>query len=159
STLPRTARAAIPAGCTWAARFMLLILPVAKRKRRGRSPVSRAPSSTSPFCRLNDYPRGAPSPVAPLPFSHRSHAPRSGRQPMRPLLSVARERRLLQSAVLLAALIPICAGLMGVNGGLAAIDAAARWTLNGDSHVRYLSGLIFAIGVGFLSTVPGIEAC
>jgi len=78
---------------------------------------------------------------------------------MRPLLSVARERRLLQAAVLLAALIPICAGLMGVNGGLAAIDAAARWTLNGDSHVRYLSGLIFAIGVGFLSTVPGIEAC
>ncbi|HEU0059064.1 MAG TPA: DUF4345 domain-containing protein [Hyphomicrobiaceae bacterium] len=78
---------------------------------------------------------------------------------MRPLLSLARERRLLQSAVTVAALIPIGAGLAGVNGGLAAFDAAARWSLNGDSHVRYLSGLIFAIGAGFLTTVPAIEAC
>jgi len=78
---------------------------------------------------------------------------------MRPLLSFARERRLLQSAVTLAAFIPILAGLAGVNGGLSAFDASARWSLNGDSHVRYLSGLIFAIGVGFLTTVPAIEAC
>ncbi len=78
---------------------------------------------------------------------------------MRPLLSLARERRLLQSAVTLAACIPILAGLAGVNGGLGALDASARWSLNGDSHVRYLSGLIFAIGVGFLTTVPAIEAC
>ena len=78
---------------------------------------------------------------------------------MRPLLSLARERRLLQSAVTLAACIPILAGLAGVNGGLGAFDALACWSLNGDSHVRYLSGLIFAIGIGFLTTVPTIEAC
>jgi len=78
---------------------------------------------------------------------------------MRLLLSPARERRLLQSAVTVAALIPILAGLAGVGGGLGAFDASARWSLNGDSHVRYLSGLIFAIGVGFLTTVPAIEAC
>jgi hypothetical protein len=78
---------------------------------------------------------------------------------MRPTLSLARERRLLQSAVTVAAILPILAGLAGVNGGLSALDAAARWSLNGDSHVRYLSGLIFAIGVGFLTTVPAIEAC
>jgi hypothetical protein len=27
-----------------------------------------------------------------------------------------------------------------------------------DSHFRYLSGLLFAIGVGFASTIPRIEA-
>lgn len=78
---------------------------------------------------------------------------------MPPLLSLARERRLLQSAVTVAAIVPILAGLTGVNGGLSGLDATASWSLNGDSHVRYLSGVIFAIGVGFLTTVPGIEAC
>lgn len=75
------------------------------------------------------------------------------------LLNPVRERRLLQSAVTVAAVLPILAGLAGVNGGLSAVDAAAPWSLNGDSHVRYLSGVIFAIGVGFLTTVPAIEAC
>jgi hypothetical protein len=75
------------------------------------------------------------------------------------LLTPVRERRLLQSAVTVAALLPILAGLAGVNGGLSGVDAAARWSLNGDSHVRYLSGMIVAIGVGFLTTVPAIEAC
>jgi Domain of unknown function (DUF4345) len=78
---------------------------------------------------------------------------------MPPLLSLARERRLLQSAVAVAAILPILAGLAGVNGGLSAFDAAAHWSLNGDSHMRYLSGVIFAVGVGFLTTVPAIETC
>jgi hypothetical protein len=73
-------------------------------------------------------------------------------------LSPANERRLLQITVTLAALIPILVGLAGIAGGLGALDAAAGWSLNGDSHVRYLSGLVLAIGVAFWSTVPTIEA-
>ena len=81
-----------------------------------------------------------------------SHAARSGLQPMGPLLTLAGERRLLQC------LVPILVGLSGINGGLSAFDPYARWSLNGDSHVRYLSGLILAIGVGFWTTVPAIES-
>ena len=72
--------------------------------------------------------------------------------------SESAERRLLQAAVALCALIPILAGLAGVLCGLRAFDRHAGWSLTGDSHVRYLSGLILAIGLGFWSTVPGIEA-
>ena len=67
------------------------------------------------------------------------------------------ERRLLQGTVTVAALIPILVGLAGIVAGLGAFDASAGATLNGDSHVRYLSGLIFAIGIAFWSTVPAIE--
>jgi hypothetical protein len=73
-------------------------------------------------------------------------------------LSTARERRLLQSTVTLAASVPVLVGLAGIVGGLGAVDAAAGWSLNGDSHVRYLSGLMLAVGVAFWSTVPSIEA-
>jgi hypothetical protein len=67
------------------------------------------------------------------------------------------ERRLLQAAVALAALVPILAGLRGVVLGLDTFGTHARLSLTGDSHVRYLSGLILAIGVGFWSAIPRIE--
>jgi hypothetical protein len=75
-----------------------------------------------------------------------------------PILSLTRERRLLQTAVGILALVPIGAGLVGVLGGMAALDQHLAPSLAGDSHERYLSGLLLAIGVGYWSTVPHIEA-
>lgn len=69
----------------------------------------------------------------------------------------AAERRLLQAAVVLAALVPVLAGLHGVLLGLDTFGTHARLSLTGDSHVRYLSGLVLAIGVGFWSTVHRIH--
>jgi len=77
---------------------------------------------------------------------------------MSPRLSAGGERRLLQISISLAASIPVLVGLAGLAGGLSAVDTAAGWSLDGDSHVRYLSGLLLAIGLAFLSTVPSIEA-
>ncbi len=67
-------------------------------------------------------------------------------------------RRLLQAAVGVLALVPILAGLGGMISGVgltggSVVDLAGRAT---DSQYRYLSGLLFAIGVGFWSTVPDL---
>ena len=67
------------------------------------------------------------------------------------------ERRLLQVVVALAALVPVLSGLWGVVLGLDTFGAHARLSLTGDSHVRYLSGLILAIGLAYWSTLPRIE--
>jgi len=72
-------------------------------------------------------------------------------------LSPARERRLLQSSVAALALVPVMAGAGGVFCGLGALGLKVDLSLAGDSHVRYLSGLILAIGLGFWTTVPRIE--
>jgi hypothetical protein len=66
------------------------------------------------------------------------------------------EKRLLQGAVAVAALVPVTAGIAGI------LDSAGLLRLGGisaaaDSHLRYLSGLLLAIGLGFWSTIPGIE--
>lgn len=68
-----------------------------------------------------------------------------------------RERRLLQRVVAMAALVPAAAGLYGVVFG-PALTGDATLGLSGDSHYRYLSGLLFGIGLLFWSCVPGIEA-
>lgn len=88
--------------------------------------------------------------------------PRAGRyfQPellMTTGLSANTERRLLQGAVLVFALIPISAGVMGVLYGPLAFDNSAVTNLSVDSHTRYLSGLLLAIGLAFWSTIPTIE--
>jgi hypothetical protein len=59
----------------------------------------------------------------------------------------------LQVCVALGGFVPVGAGLAGVIMGprLAAAIAAL------DSHFRYLSGLLLAIGIAFWSTIPGIE--
>lgn len=74
-----------------------------------------------------------------------------------PRLSTLSERRLLQSSVAVLALVPVLAGAAGVVFGLGAFGVHDDLPLGGDSHVRYLSGLVLAIGLGFWSTVPGIE--
>lgn len=66
------------------------------------------------------------------------------------------ERRLLQTAVALGSLVPIGAGAAGVILGPAMVDAGGA-PVAADSHYRYLSGLLLAIGVAFATTVPGIE--
>jgi hypothetical protein len=74
------------------------------------------------------------------------------------MLSPARERRFLQAAVILLALVPVLAGIAGVVYGLRIFDMHAGVSRDGDSQVRYLSGLLVAIGLGFWSTVPSIDA-
>jgi hypothetical protein len=66
-----------------------------------------------------------------------------------------RERRYLQRTVSLLALVPAAAGLFGVIFGPALTGDTV--SVSADSHFRFLSALLLAIGVVFLSTVPGIE--
>jgi hypothetical protein len=66
------------------------------------------------------------------------------------------EIRLLQVCVALGGLVPVGAGLIGVLFGLAMVPDGAIG-VSSDSHFRYLSGLLFAIGLGFWSTVSDIE--
>jgi hypothetical protein len=65
------------------------------------------------------------------------------------------ERRLLQISVAIAGLVPVAGGIAGVLWGPAALGEAALSPF--DSHFRYLSGLLAAIGVAYWTTVPDIE--
>ncbi len=56
---------------------------------------------------------------------------------------------------MVACLVPLSAGGAGMILGTSMLSHDADPSL--DSHFRYLSGLLFAIGLGFLSTVPNIE--
>ncbi|MFC4171654.1 DUF4345 domain-containing protein [Microvirga sp. GCM10011540] len=66
-----------------------------------------------------------------------------------------RERKLLQQTVALAAIIPAATGLYGILFGQALTGDAV--SISAESHFRFLSGLLFGIGLCFWSTVPGIE--
>jgi hypothetical protein len=69
------------------------------------------------------------------------------------------ERRLLQLAVALGCSVPLLAGGAGMIEGpsmLRGVGSAVPPDL--DSHFRYLSGLLFAVGLGFASCIPRIEA-
>lgn len=73
-------------------------------------------------------------------------------------IAPTRERRLLQAAVALACVVPVSAGLAGLATGTGLIPGAAG-PVDLDSHLRYLSGLLLAIGLAFLGCLPKIEAC
>ncbi len=75
--------------------------------------------------------------------------------PIRRLMNPAVERRALQVAVAAAGLIPVLGGLLGARFGAAMLGGGGD--LGFDSHYRYLSGLLFAIGLAFWSTIPKIE--
>ncbi|MEI7711613.1 MAG: DUF4345 domain-containing protein [Rhodospirillales bacterium] len=64
------------------------------------------------------------------------------------------ERRLLQAAVLLAGIVPVSAGTAGIFLGA---GLAGGGSIDLDSHVRYLSGLLLGIGLVFWGTIPRIE--
>lgn len=72
-------------------------------------------------------------------------------------MTAAVERRLLQGAVILACLVPLLAGASGVLLGAEFLHRGPLPGRDLDSHLRYLSGLLLGIGLGFLACVPGIE--
>lgn len=65
------------------------------------------------------------------------------------------EKRLLQIAICVCCAVPLAGGVLGVVQGGRWLGQPPEVTL--DSHFRYLSGLLLAIGLAFLSTVPRIE--
>ncbi len=65
------------------------------------------------------------------------------------------EKRLLQICVALAALVPVAGGMSGVIWGGRSLGLPAFGPA--DSQVRFLSGLLCAIGIGFWTTIPDIE--
>jgi hypothetical protein len=73
-------------------------------------------------------------------------------------MTAERERRLLQICIAVACLVPFAAGGAGVIAStrmLAHVGAPAAVDL--DSHFRYLSGLLFGIGLVFAACIPRIE--
>ena len=70
-------------------------------------------------------------------------------------ISYSLERSLLQGAVALAAAVPVSAGLTAIFGGADLLGLAGH--ASGDSHVRYLSGLLLGIGLAFWTMIPAIE--
>lgn len=65
------------------------------------------------------------------------------------------ERLLLQISVAIGGLVPVAGGMAGVIWGPALLGESARGPL--DSHFRYLSGLLAAIGIAYWTAVPDIE--
>jgi hypothetical protein len=59
--------------------------------------------------------------------------------------------------VLALSMVPIGAGAAGVLLGPALVGGGAAGGIDLDSHFRYLSGLLLAIGLLFAASVPRIE--
>lgn len=74
-------------------------------------------------------------------------------------MPAARERRLLQIAILLGSLSPLGFGLEGVVRGPAMLAGWGGAPVPPDlaSHYRFLSGLFFGLGLALLSCLPRIE--
>ncbi len=67
------------------------------------------------------------------------------------------EKRLLQAVVAVACLLPLVVGSMGIVHGAAPFGHLAEVPRDLDSHFRYISGIFFATGLGFISCIPHIE--
>ncbi len=65
-------------------------------------------------------------------------------------------KRALQIAVAAGGLVPVFAGLGGIILG-ASLAGESSAPADLDSHFRYLSGLLFGIGLAFWGAIPGIE--
>jgi hypothetical protein len=70
--------------------------------------------------------------------------------------SIERQRLCLQLVMAIACLIPIAFGLAGALMGGGMLEKGGVG-ISEDSQFRYLSGLLLAIGLCFLSLVPKIE--
>lgn len=74
-------------------------------------------------------------------------------------MNAAAERRLLQGAIAVASLVPLGAGLSGILESAAMLRGVeGPLPPDLDSHFRYLSGLLFGLGLGFLWCALRIEA-
>lgn len=83
--------------------------------------------------------------------------PQAAHERILPLTAEA-EKRLLQAAVALASLVPLAAGAASLVAGAAMIaGVGSPVPIDLDSHFRYLSGLLFAIGLAYLWCIPAIE--
>jgi len=72
-------------------------------------------------------------------------------------MSRRREALALRMMVGLAGIVPVAAGLDGMIRGSAMLGGVSAANLTLDSHLRYLSGLLLAIGLGFWSTIPRLD--
>ena len=72
-------------------------------------------------------------------------------------MSYILERKLLQSAIGLACIVPLWMGGESMMEGVRIMKGASPASLDLDSHFRYLSGLLFGLGLAFASCIPGIE--
>jgi hypothetical protein len=61
----------------------------------------------------------------------------------------------LQVAIGIFGLVPVAAGLAGAVAGFDMLGEGV--SISADSHFRYLSGLLLAIGLLFWSSIPRIE--
>lgn len=67
------------------------------------------------------------------------------------------EKRLLQSVLGIACLVPIGGGLMGILFGPAWLRGATPIATDVDSHFRFLSGIFLAIGLSIALCIRDIE--
>lgn len=67
------------------------------------------------------------------------------------------EKRLLQIVVAIACLVPLSVGGQSIVHGPGFLGHAPVIPTDLDSHFRYISGIFFALGLGFVSCVPDIE--
>ena len=67
------------------------------------------------------------------------------------------EKRILQAVIAVACLLPLIVGGQGVLHGPAPFGHLSDVPRDLDSHFRYISGIFFATGLGFVSCIPHIE--
>ncbi len=70
-------------------------------------------------------------------------------------MTPALERRLLQAAIAIGGCVPVFTGGAGMLFGMNIL--AGQGDVSLDSHFRYLSGLLFGIGIAFWYAIPTIE--
>jgi hypothetical protein len=67
------------------------------------------------------------------------------------------EKRLLQAVIAVACLLPLIVGGQGILHGPAPFGHLADVPRDLDSHFRYISGIFFATGLGFVSCILDVE--
>ena len=67
------------------------------------------------------------------------------------------EKRLLQIVVALACLVPLSVGGASILHGPSFLGHPPVIPADLDSHFRYISGIFFALGLGFVSCIADIE--
>ncbi len=74
-------------------------------------------------------------------------------------MTPALERRLLQAAIAMGGCVPVFAGGAGMLFGMDVLAGQGDISIDvsRDSHFRYLSGLLFGIGIAFWYAIPTIE--